>query len=168
MPRINVSRFPHTRGDGPMAAAACAAIYSFPHTRGDGPMDSLPGLGALLFSPHPWGWTDYFPFATSRAIVFPTPVGMDRNLFPFVLGLNSFPHTRGDGPTAKATMRRCASVFPTPVGMDRYSPCFRAVRQCFPHTRGDGPMPVLRLSASDTFSPHPWGWTAGDRCDGFL
>ena len=92
---------------------------------------------------------------------------------------NSFPHTRGDGPT-KAYLRGCSlqfsphpwgwtdrrdvrpsvdGVFPTPVGMDRHHRGIQKDRGRFPHTRGDGPIHQQLFSGGSMFSPHPWGWT---------
>mgnify|MGYP006927217136 CR=1 FL=1 len=57
--RVGADRFPHTRGDGPLAQRMSAPRRSF--------------------SPHPWGWTLASILSTLRLPVFPTPVGMDRH-----------------------------------------------------------------------------------------
>ena len=73
-------------------------LKRFPHTRGDGPPRISTQNLISRFSPHPWGWTAAQRFATRHAIVFPTPVGMDRSVNPKFRALIRFPHTRGDGP----------------------------------------------------------------------
>ncbi len=52
----------------------------FPHTRGDGPRKTFFRAGYDLFSPHAWGWTEQFPVETATVTVFPTRVGMDRQM----------------------------------------------------------------------------------------
>ncbi len=50
----------------------------FPHTRGDGPVRLENEVRRAEFSPHPWGWTEQITMDMDAKIVFPTPVGMDR------------------------------------------------------------------------------------------
>ena len=53
---------------------------SFPHTRGDGPHTHGVSTSVSGFSPHPWGWTCTARGTERYPLVFPTPVGMDRNV----------------------------------------------------------------------------------------
>ena len=171
----------------------------FPHTRGDGPVAPRVELVQCAFSPHPWGWTGVAGANHAALDVFPTPVGMDRltrircnmhSVFPTPVGMDrhvgrcnwhveGFPHTRGDGPTTLP--RSCGQnwfsphpwgwtalqyevyddeiVFPTPVGMDRLPRPRSRQKNRFPHTRGDGPAWWVIANWEPRFSPHPWGWT---------
>mgnify|MGYP006927217292 CR=1 FL=1 len=73
-------------------------IRRFPHTRGDGPRAVRSFQLSTRFSPHPWGWTADIKKLLSKGLVFPTPVGMDRDPAATISASPSFPHTRGDGP----------------------------------------------------------------------
>ena len=151
----------------------------FPHARGDGPLDAYVHESIHRFSPRPWGWTVRDDLVSCRAVVFPTPVGMDRYSSRSLQRLASFPHARGDGPELHTTFResdkfsprpwgwtvldaaahRLDTVFPTPVGMDRGRGVHRQRVRGFPHARGDGPPCVSSLNKMAGFSPRPWGWT---------
>ena len=152
----------------------------FPHTRGDGPDPKLNPSPTLMFSPHPWGWTEEDTLGTAVLhLVFPTPVGMDLQMAHNIFGKRCFPHTRGDGPAIPRARRSTnrfsphpwgwtvgvprehgfAAVFPTPVGMDLISRSSASSDLRFPHTRGDGPRSRRLLDHAHEFSPHPWGWT---------
>ena len=94
--------------------------------------------------------------------VFPTRVGMDHIRQRNGLTFRCIPHTRGDGPEAKATPKPqqmysphawgwtigagneggYMGVFPTRVGMDQTIPCL--------------------FKGTVMYSPHAWGWT--DEC----
>ena len=91
------------------------------------------------YSPHAWGWTGPRDAHPRPGGVFPTRVGMDREISYRIHRANSIPHTRGDGPilnaenmdvkqysphawgwTVAALVGFAAFVvFPTRVGMDR-------------------------------------------------
>jgi hypothetical protein len=152
----------------------------FPHTRGDGP-DSLAAKFLLNeFSPHAWGWSGHRRLGSAGVLVFPTRVGMVRDIFTFLPIVCSFPHTRGDGPYPPPIKSNCSRfsphawgwsdcgyihgwnhrVFPTRVGMVRHDRWRSDLPQCFPHTRGDGPKKKLDAANRHTFSPHAWGWSA--------
>ena len=114
-------------------------------------------------------------------IVFPTRVGMFRNIFPPRGDLVGFPHTRGDVPRCAAEIAArlefsphawgCSvdrllwppptPVFPTRVGMFRPSSTARSRRARFPHTRGDVPSKVHIMGVEIPFSPHAWGCSEG-------
>ena len=69
-----------------------------PHTRGDGPGYARSGCNSLEYSPHAWGWTVRHPIKRTAIHVFPTRVGMDRNMKIRPRLNGRIPHTRGDGP----------------------------------------------------------------------
>jgi len=157
---------------------------SFPHARGDGPVWSHRTQCPPGFSPRPWGWSEIAVLNPKRLRVFPTPVGMVRDILRRSRGGASFPHARGDGPPCFCLcannqgfsprpwgwsaplyclrQRRC--VFPTPVGMVPENETREWVSLSFPHARGDGPLCAKILDLVIRFSPRPWGWSAiGER-----
>ncbi len=154
----------------------------FPHTRGDGPDEVEEKVANARFSPHPWGWTAFAAISQAPGAVFPTPVGMDRHGVQHEILARGFPHTRGDGPPARAWKEHGlefsphpwgwtgrlslggapTNVFPTPVGMDRSAGCAFDTQLRFPHTRGDGPWVGVCWLCRQRFSPHPWGWTVSE------
>src|SRR5947208_3179350 len=73
----------------------------FPHTRGDGPPFVPDTDPENKFSPHAWGWSASVWKCQPRRNVFPTRVGMVRNVTLRGLGNDGFPHTRGDGPDSQ-------------------------------------------------------------------
>ena len=135
----------------------------------------------MQFSPHGWGWTFFVPVHLAVLPVFPTRVGVDRQSAPPPRRSESFPHTRGGGPTRRASRRSAAwfsphawgwtalggriaalgGVFPTRVGVDLGVVKQKRPQRCFPHTRGGGPPQDHRLGNCRMFSPHAWGWTNG-------
>jgi len=158
-----------------------AWLRCFPHTRGDGPGGSAKKNIQNTFSPHTWGWTISAPESSETSIVFPTHVGMDLSCALLIAAINSFPHTRGDGPKLDKTgdgsstfsphtwgwtrrwgcQRNFGRVFPTHVGMDLLVLVLYNLHQGFPHTRGDGPRDNNFYAFGKKFSPHTWGWTHG-------
>ena len=94
-------------------------------------------------------------------------------------GPDSFPHTRGDGPSVinaisidyqfsphtwgwthnTLSHQRRRAVFPTHVGMDLLAFFYIVEIIGFPHTRGDGSTGKLIEAIKKKFSPHTWGWT---------
>ena len=91
------------------------------------------------FSPHAWGWTEYTLQNSGIPRVFPTRVGVDlMSIYPMT-GIGSFPHTRGDGPTAQAAGQARKGFSPHAWGWT--VPGCAAFRRParFPHTRGGGP-----------------------------
>ena len=152
----------------------------FPHTRGDGPVSVIVSHRRIQFSPHAWGWSDGTIRMLHTQVVFPTRVGMVRRPRLTPCGTSCFPHTRGDGPRLPAPLvpalafsphawgwsgtagrqNRAGIVFPTRVGMVRLKKTIDEGRRRFPHTRGDGPSANLSDVASVGFSPHAWGWSA--------
>ena len=73
-------------------------VPSFPRARGDGPNLRLILKIRILFSPRPWGWSDFIENLLSPLAVFPAPVGMVRNLSGVAVQILRFPRARGDGP----------------------------------------------------------------------
>ena len=151
----------------------------FPHARGDGPDVNNVFLNSGLFSPRPWGWSASACGPSCGGSVFPTPVGMVREIIELVSMYRSFPHARGDGPkpnqpdksrtefsprpwgwSAKAVYEAVRVwVFPTPVGMVREKCWENKGNNSFPHARGDGPMREKTYDGTKLFSPRPWGWS---------
>ena len=131
------------------------------------------------FSPRPWGWSVENSGKLDTLTVFPTPVGMVRDLLPDGSGCGCFPHARGDGPRRGDRHDRCPEfsprpwgwsalhhrgfrnrgVFPTPVGMVRFSRFATGAFMRFPHARGDGPLCRKKTQRNRKFSPRPWGWS---------
>ncbi len=171
------SRFPRTRGDGPLSSGtmswtakfpphargwtpSCRASVrgwihlSFPRTRGDGPSDPAMTVDGKRVSP-------------ARA-------GMDRTASRFIATTACFPRTRGDGPVSGASSSMTSRFPPHARGWTRAFPglgrCFsfpphargwtRPDRPCrrradrFPRTRGDGPQRASSVRwHSRVFSP---------------
>ncbi len=89
---------------------------SFPHTRGDGPDKEALIAEMEEFSPHPWGWSGVGKARRHGNVVFPTPVGMVRRCGKARACTCSFPHTRGDGPSAGMTRNVASRFSPHPWG----------------------------------------------------
>jgi len=132
-----------------------------PHARGDGPSAAHSAISLSWCSPRAWGWTAGSVRPARARHVFPTRVGIDRNLNTFSLPTYCVPHPGGDGPraghhgdalrTVEGRMPVTAwEVFPTRVGTDRHEHRRGRGRPGVPHTRGDGP-----LAASS------WRWREG-------
>ena len=62
-----------------MTKSVCGWLQSFPHTRGGGPLAAAAAITSIVFSPHAWGWTDPRTVLTAPLYVFPTRVGVDRD-----------------------------------------------------------------------------------------
>jgi len=76
----------------------------FPHSRGDGPERRPMKVTLYEFSPLTWGWSGETPHESNPLRVFPTHVGMVRALIMVFDPLESFPHSRGDGPRLETTL----------------------------------------------------------------
>ncbi len=155
------------------------AARRFPHARGDGPSASSAWIAPLRFSPRAWGWTGVAAAPATGSHVFPTRVGMDREMSREPLENSSFPHARGDGPDERVceicaprfsprawgwtvpsgNVTVVSAVFPTRVGMDRVVTRLWPITRCFPHARGDGPFIEKHGTIPEMFSPRAWGWT---------
>ena len=154
-----------------------------PHARGDGPLPASWSPHNLHSSPRPWGWSVAHHRRIGSARLFPTPVGMVREL-RLVGGFHhALPHARGDGPADEhfrvardASSPRpwgwsavvaftidCLLLFPTPVGMVRQERPMGADAGTLPHARGDGPVKQLQIAGDFTSSPRPWGWSGTHR-----
>ncbi len=90
-------------------------------------------------SPRAWGWTARSAALRCRTSVFPTRVGVDREISLRLALMNGVPHARGGGPTglclhlledscsprawgwtgAEPAGQALGVVFPTRVGVDR-------------------------------------------------
>ena len=151
----------------------------FPRTRGDGPVHRAEGHARDAFPPHTRGWTLLAAPEVVGHFVSPAHAGMDRRHSRLRPRRKRFPRTRGDGPRGtlpggrprtfpphtrgmdrtKRAQVRGATRFPAHAGMD---PGWTgAVEEYgrFPRTRGDGPplLPAPRLTTA--FPPHTRGWT---------
>ena len=113
--------------------------------------------------------------------VFPTHVGMFRDMPVNRSGSGCFPHTCGDVPRTMARMvrpqrfsphmwgcserqartRRLHRVFPTHVGMFRSDIGSHLENAGFPHTCGDVPWTQVTIATAQQFSPHMWGCSGG-------
>ena len=132
-----------------------------------------------MYSPHAWGWTVDGYFSSTALFVFPTRVGMDRQLKMFFHQIPCILLTRGDGPSIPNISLHSSKysphawgwteilnrtvdrdiVFPTRVGMDRVPEYVITRPQGIPHTRGDGPQIRVLSFLILEYSPHAWGWT---------
>ena len=115
-----------------------------------------------------------------QPIVFPTRVGVDRQLTWMHLTERCFPHTRGGGADTADKISATSvfsphawgwtsirvigtgvpRVFPTRVGVDLRDCRVSITDESFPHTRGGGPAARQQAVSTQRFSPHAWGWTA--------
>jgi len=156
---------------------------TFPHARGDAPQMFGLLVVAESFSPRPWGCSVLVEKLKAAVVLFPTPVGMLRQLQRAARSSKTFPHARGDAPetwisTFQTTdfsprpwgcsdfaMDNLAPVplFPTPVGMLRFYLQYPLQAQAFPHSRGDAPQNVWPLKLLLIFSPLPWGCSGPGR-----
>src|SRR2546425_893400 len=59
--------------------AARVGCRRFPHARGDGPVAVLRAVKLGKFSPRAWGWSVEKPRSELAVVVFPTRVGMVRH-----------------------------------------------------------------------------------------
>ena len=192
--------FPAHAGMDPITGAGWKMLSRFPRTRGDGPICRTAPFAQAVVSPHTRGWTLFVPVPDPGRSGFPAHAGMDpprahararAGGFPAHAGMDprcgrqagawtGFPRTRGDGPasdepwvvwcevsphtrgwTSRASSERSSlSGFPAHAGMDPRQHPYVAAPPWFPRTRGDGP------SMSDLFherlsvSPHTRGWTS--------
>ncbi len=93
--------FPTRVGMARTAAAHCSGVMRFPHPRGDGPVARRSRLSSRQFSPPAWGWPGHGWCGSDLLQVFPTRVGMARVLRMLDRPAPCFPHPRGDGPVWK-------------------------------------------------------------------
>jgi len=71
--------------------------------------------------------------------MFPTPVGMNRELLGCQGMAENVPHARGDEPLFSDPHSVHIRMFPTPVGMNRYIKRTCISIRYVPHARGDEP-----------------------------
>ena len=162
-----------------------------PHARGDVPMTTASSPSASTFSPRPWGCSSLDEKLDSKRGLLPTPVGMFRPSRITTSVLRPSPHARGDVPVRCRSSEKPRSfsprpwgcsvmpghrdrpmpLLPTPVGMFRRRRPVHLLRHASPHARGDVPRTRGRARPCSSFSPRPWGCSAGEalRADlGFL
>ncbi len=89
---------------------------SIPHARGDGPPLPDERKRGFRYSPRPWGWTAVRVVSPDVESVFPTPVGMDRELLIRTSTRICIPHARGDGPSYKIFLSLLDKYSPRPWG----------------------------------------------------
>jgi len=90
--------FPTRVGMNRSWTASVTALNRVPHTRGDEPQSFSTSFGKKTCSPHAWGWTAGLLDGNAGGRVFPTRVGMNRNVKLKYALFKSVPHTRGDEP----------------------------------------------------------------------
>ena len=152
----------------------------FPHTRGDGPMGADKYDLWQAFSPHAWGWTELAGEIEENPFVFPTRVGMDRVGCPVSLYVTEFsPHAwgwtvrrnrRADGwpfsPHAWGwtehgdAVGRLAGFSPHAWGWTVHGGTWSGGRHVFPTRVGMDRSLAASVLTPVPFSPHAWGWTA--------
>ena len=155
---------------------------AFPHPRGDVPRMAFETEQNINFSPPAWGCSANSIRLRQPDTLFPTRVGMFRGCRVAVATLPTFPHPRGDVPTASPRRRRSACfsppawgcsgagnpaahhrpLFPTRVGMFRLRGNGSSIRSPFPHPRGDVPPWRKSTTRNSAFSPPAWG--CSDTC----
>ncbi len=131
--------FPTRVGMVQFAQCLVRTYDRFPHACGDGPESAMDSLQAMWFSPRVWGWSDGVGAVHCLFGVFPTRVGMVRDVWAGRRARHGFPHACGDGPTQpgddetvdlfsprvwgwsdfRNAERPWVFVFPTRVGMVR-------------------------------------------------
>ncbi len=95
---------PAPAGMVPRRRRPSRTLPSAPRTRGDGPPAEAAHPRPVVCSPHPRGWSRADDHGQEAAHLLPAPAGMvpapgaDRG------GLRAAPRTRGDGPSAMATV----------------------------------------------------------------
>ena len=150
---------------------------SFPHVCGDVPRCGTLSPVVCPFSPRMGGCSVLSLVLICLLWVFPTYVGMFRNVVKHFLSWLRFPHVCGDVPTGDRAsqsslgfsprMWGCSGrwrrgtpprrVFPTYVGMFRGPRRKSMCRASFPHVCGDVPCIWRQCQSSPRFSPRMWG-----------
>ena len=162
------------------APAACACAGSrFPRTRGDGPLRNVWTIPTQGLPPHARGWTAYFLSAAHVEHASPARAGMDRHGPAGASRRGGFPRTRGDGPGLNMEQKmdlllpphargwtrasngrsRGERASPARAGMDRRPTEPLARSGSFPRTRGDGPPSFAFRRTAVSLPPHARGWT---------
>ncbi len=110
-----------------------------------------------------WGWTGLILALLHRTGVFPTHVGVDRQVVADAEAPEGIPHACGGGPllttgggNAKPYSPRMWGWTVHPAGMPR-------LPQGIPHACGGGPLLRGKRGWSQTYSPRMWGWTVDAR-----
>ena len=97
-------------------ASSTFIMTSFPHARGDVPRGDAGHLHVEVFSPRPWGCSEFERNSLRIYAVFPTPVGMFRGRILNFSNEISFPHARGDVPNYHKANRKVKKFSPRPWG----------------------------------------------------
>ena len=175
--------FPAPAGMDPTCPTPRATPSGIPRTRGDGPLTAPVAGSTTLDSPHPRGWTRRPEAPGGRSGGFPAPAGMDPSHELRRRRRRRIPRTRGDGPSfsvftgvllSDSPHPRGWTVpevlddgavegFPAPAGMDPPTISDSEMAPRIPRTRGDGPVRSKSMAWPLTDSPHPRGWTVGER-----
>ena len=95
---LNLSVFPTGAGMDRREHRGRRGDQRVPHGCGDGPLRSMSPLQIPGCSPRVWGWTDLYVAEMDEAAVFPTGVGMDRDVTGKGQQQSRVPHGCGDGP----------------------------------------------------------------------
>ena len=175
--------FPAPAGMDPRTQRTRHGGHRIPRTRGDGPGGGGALGGSGMDSPHPRGWTRQALHPRPVRRGFPAPAGMDRSPRLASSVSSGIPRTRGDGPSRSSAASLLPSDsphprgwtlpadggcgvqggFPAPAGMDPSGRPARRPRPRIPRTRGDGPSTCFSGGSLNADSPHPRGWTLGER-----
>ena len=154
----SVKGFPAHVGMDPVPDGPPVIVTRFPRTRGDGPLDVQWAHGMAPFPPHTWGWTLMRDNPGTYKMVSPAHVGMDPGRRKPCGRTGRFPRTRGDGPQQVFSGNYGEACPPHTRGWThngRAGPVrFRVSR-----AHGDGPYLVQLYGYSSSSPPHTWGWT---------
>ena len=134
----------------------------FPHTRGDVPLARAMIGRAGKFSPHAWGCSDVRRTGARQGVVFPTRVGMFLGFERPCVKCVRFPHTRGDVPSAQPKPETPKPFSPHAWGCSWCVLVISILLRGFPHTRGDVPGNHQVFHSRHQFSPHAWGCSVVD------
>ena len=138
-PRPRGRLFPTPVGMFRLSSSSSWSSRTFPHACGDVPRIGTDGHGVIPFSPRLWGCSGRSRQCAASFALFPTPVGMFREVSEISISTSTFPHACGDVPTvisairttlhfsprlwgcsgSTASFRKMHLLFPTPVGMFR-------------------------------------------------
>ena len=180
---LPVGLLPAPAGMVPAPRPRRARVSAAPRTRGDGPISSIEDYALALCSPHPRGWSPHPPPQPFGLLLLPAPAGMVPRAAARAEARRPAPRTRGDGPANQATWTGgllCsphprgwspgdghsgddAELLPAPAGMVPSAWAASPSASPAPRTRGDGPVAVETTSRPVFCSPHPRGWSLGDR-----
>ena len=151
--------FPAHAGMDPWRLRPATSRTRFPRTRGDGPVAVRPFPPAQEVSPHTRGWTRPGRQHRGSRRGFPAHAGMDPVAMRLVAVTTGFPRTRGDGPSMSSACRWTSRVSPHTRGWTRRASRSRSSTMGFPAHAGMDPRALRARSRIAAVSPHTRGWT---------